>query len=79
VHVWGDRQLRKPGYLPAEGTPPKHLHYDLWIGPSPFHPYNPEYFAGSTGLNCLQWNMYWDFGSGQARVTSSTPKSHPSN
>ncbi|MHC4061613.1 MAG: Gfo/Idh/MocA family oxidoreductase [Planctomycetota bacterium] len=65
VHVWGDRQLRKPGYLPAEGTPPKHLHYDLWIGPSPFHPYNPEYFAGSTGLNCLQWNMYWDFGSGQ--------------
>ncbi|MHC4477784.1 MAG: Gfo/Idh/MocA family protein [Planctomycetota bacterium] len=65
VHVWGDRQLRKPGYLPAKGTPPKHLHYDLWIGPSPFHPYNPEYFSGDCGLNCLQWNMYWDFGSGQ--------------
>jgi predicted dehydrogenase len=65
VHVWGDRQLRKPGYLPAEGTPPMHLHYDLWIGPSPFHPYNPDYFSGKPGLNCLQWNMYWDFGSGQ--------------
>jgi len=65
VHVWGNRQLRKPGYLPAEGTPPKHLHYDLWLGPSPFHPYNPEYFSGKPGLNCLQWNMYWDFGSGQ--------------
>ncbi len=65
VHVWGDRQLRKPGYLPAQGAPPKSLHYDLWIGPSPAHPYNPEYFAGKTGLNCLQWNMYWDFGSGQ--------------
>jgi len=65
VHAWGDRQLRKPGYPPAKGTPPKHLHYDLWIGPSPFHPYNPEYFCGKPGLNCLQWNMYWDFGSGQ--------------
>jgi predicted dehydrogenase len=65
VHVWGDRQLRKSGYPPPAGDPPEHIHYDLWIGPSPFHPYNPEYFAGSTGLNCLQWNMYWDFGSGQ--------------
>jgi predicted dehydrogenase len=65
VHAWGNRQLRKPGYLPAQGTPPKHLHYDLWLGPSPFHPYNPDYFSGKPGANCLQWNMYWDFGSGQ--------------
>ena len=65
VYAWGNRQLRKPGYLPAKGAPPKTLHYDLWIGPSPFHPYNPEYFSGRSGLNCLQWNMYWDFGTGQ--------------
>ena len=60
VHVWGNRQLRRPGYLPAAGDPPEHLHYDLWIGPSPWHPYNPGYIGG-----CLKWNMYWDFGSGQ--------------
>lgn len=65
VSAWGDRQLRRPGYLPAAGEPPKHLHYDLWLGPSPFHPYNPDYFSGPSGLNCLQWNMYWDFGTGQ--------------
>ncbi len=65
VYAWGNRQLRKPGYLPAEGTPPKTLYYDLWIGPAPFHPYNPDYFSGGSGANCLQWNMYWDFGSGQ--------------
>jgi predicted dehydrogenase len=65
VSAWGDRQIRKPGYLPAAGDPPKHLHYDLWIGPSPFHPYNPGYFSGGPGANCLNWNMYWDFGSGQ--------------
>jgi len=65
VCAWGNRQIPRPGYLPAQGEPPKHLHYDLWIGPSPFHPYNPGYFSGGPGMNCLQWNMYWDFGSGQ--------------
>ncbi|MBN1123373.1 MAG: Gfo/Idh/MocA family oxidoreductase [Sedimentisphaerales bacterium] len=65
AYAWGNRQLRRPGYLPAEGTPPKTLHYDLWIGPAPFHPYNPGYFSGGPGANCLQWNMYWDFGTGQ--------------
>src|SRR3954462_7579785 len=65
VSCWGNRQIPKPGYLPAAGEPPSHLHYDLWLGPSPAHPYNPEYFSGKSGANCLQWNMYWDFGSGQ--------------
>ncbi len=65
VSVWGNRQIRKPGYLPVEGTPPSHLNYDLWIGPSEYHPYNPGYFSGGPGSNCLQWNMYWDFGVGQ--------------
>ena len=65
AHAWGNRQIRRPGYLPAEGAPPKDLHFDLWIGPSPNHPYNPGYFSGGPGANCLQWNMYWDFGTGQ--------------
>lgn len=65
VFVWGNRQLRRPGYLPAEGSPPPNFHYDLWLGPSPHHPYNPGYFSGGPGANCLQWNMYWDFGTGQ--------------
>ncbi len=65
AYAWGNRQIRKPGYLPAAGEPPSNLHYDLWLGPSPFHPYNPGYFALGPGMNCLSWNMYWDFGSGQ--------------
>jgi predicted dehydrogenase len=65
VNAWGDRQLRKPGYLPAAGDPPKDFHWDLWLGPSPAHPWNPDYFSGSSGMNCLSWNMFWDFGSGQ--------------
>jgi len=65
AYAWGNRQIRRPGYLPAQGEPPQNLHYDLWIGPAPMHPYNPGYFSGGPGANCLQWNMYWDFGSGQ--------------
>jgi len=60
AHAWGNREIRKKGYLPAQGEPPPYLHYDLWLGPAPFHPYNPGYFHG-----CLAWNLYWDFGSGQ--------------
>ncbi len=40
---------------------PAHINWDLWIGPSPFHPYNPGYLKGG----CLAWNRFWDFGSGQ--------------
>ncbi len=66
AYAWGNRQLPRPGYLPAKGSPPAHLDYDLWIGPSPYHPYNPGYFDyEAKGANCLNWNMYWDFGSGQ--------------
>ncbi len=37
---------------------PKHLHWDLWIGPAPVRPYAPEaYHPG-------QWRRWWDFGTG---------------
>jgi len=65
VYAWGHRKIHKPGYLPASGSIPDWLHYDLWIGPAQMHPYNPGYFAGRAGANCLNWNMYWDFGTGQ--------------
>jgi len=58
--AWGDRQIRGTDYLPGVDSPPAYLHFDLWLGPSPYHPYNPGYFGG-----CLAWNKFWDFGSGQ--------------
>jgi hypothetical protein len=65
AHCWDSRQLPRPGYPVAEGTAPASFHYEQWIGPSPYHPYSPQYFGGSSGLNCLFWNMYRDFGVGQ--------------
>jgi predicted dehydrogenase len=65
VHGWDGRKLPRPGYPAGSGMPPSFLHYEQWIGPSPYHPYSPQYFGGSNGLNCLFWNMYRDFGVGQ--------------
>lgn len=68
VHAWGNRELRRDGYPTKMGKVPAGLDWDLWIGPSPWHPYNPEYYQNlpdRPGSNCLNWNMYWDFGSGQ--------------
>jgi predicted dehydrogenase len=46
------------GVRPRETQePPKHLHWDLWLGPAPFRPYNPCYLPGS-------WRCWWDFGNG---------------
>ncbi|MEM0895676.1 MAG: Gfo/Idh/MocA family oxidoreductase [Verrucomicrobiota bacterium] len=66
VFVWGNRQIPRAGYLAGKGSPPAKLNYDLWLGPSPYHPYNPGYFDyEAAGANCLNWNMFWDFGIGQ--------------
>lgn len=65
IHCWDSRRLPRPGYPPGQGMPPAFLHYEQWIGPSPYHPYSPQYFGGTMGMNCIFWNMYRDFGVGQ--------------
>ena len=65
VQAWGNRTHNKTGYLPAAGPAPKDIDWEQWIGPVQMHPYNPGYFAGKPGANCLNWNMYHDFGSWQ--------------
>lgn len=65
IHSWDSRELPRPGYPAGQGTAPPAMHYEQWIGPSHYHPYTPQYFGGSNGLNCLFWNMYRDFGVGQ--------------
>ena len=60
ARVWCSRTPAGGDYLPEVTPIPSHIHWDLWVGPSPFHPYNPGYVGG-----CLKWNRFWDFGSGQ--------------
>jgi len=60
AHVWCSRAPKGGGYLPEVKPVPDNINWDLWVGPSPMHPYNPGYIGG-----CLKWNRFWDFGSGQ--------------
>jgi predicted dehydrogenase len=59
VHMWSNRPVWKQGYFdrPAGVPVPKNLNYDLWLGPAPEKPYNPEttHFA---------WRGLWDYGTG---------------
>ena len=61
VRVWCSRTPEGGNYLPEVKPVPDYINWDLWIGPSPLHPFNPGYLKGG----CLGWNIFWDFGSGQ--------------
>jgi predicted dehydrogenase len=36
---------------------PKHIHFDLWLGPAPARPYHSQYLP-------VNWRKWWDFGGG---------------
>jgi len=60
AHAFCSRTPEGGSYLPGAGVP-EYIHWDLWLGPSPYHLYNDGYVKGG----CLAWNRFWDFGSGQ--------------
>ncbi|MEQ8767334.1 MAG: Gfo/Idh/MocA family oxidoreductase [Planctomycetota bacterium] len=43
----------------GQGNPPvpKHIHWDLWLGPAKERPYHPSYLPAN-------WRKHWDFGGG---------------
>jgi predicted dehydrogenase len=50
-------------WLPAQPQPEKEVvDWDLWLGPSPWRPYNKQYIGG--GTNYSQWRGHYDFDSG---------------
>jgi predicted dehydrogenase len=57
VMTWCPRNW-SGGKRPADNPPvPKNIHWDEWIGPAPFRPYNPCYLPAN-------WRSWWDFGNG---------------
>ncbi|MFH1943606.1 MAG: Gfo/Idh/MocA family oxidoreductase [bacterium] len=39
----------------SDGPVPEGLHYDLWLGPAQWRPFNPNYVH-------YNWHWFWDFG-----------------
>jgi len=50
---WPQGDLKRPAGI----TPPRDLNYDVWLGPAPEKPYNPETFH-------FNWRGLWDYGTG---------------
>jgi predicted dehydrogenase len=62
VHVWTNRpiwpQAPQVTTRPApEPETPKHIHWDLFLGPAPERPY-------AKGYHPFAWRGWWDFGTG---------------
>jgi predicted dehydrogenase len=61
VHVWTNRpiwpQAPKVTTRPRPAPIPKHVHWDLFLGPAPERPYAPGYHP-------FAWRGWWDFGTG---------------
>ncbi|MEX0724881.1 MAG: Gfo/Idh/MocA family oxidoreductase [Planctomycetaceae bacterium] len=59
VHVWTNRPVWPQGEgRPTETPPiPKHVHWDLFLGPAPERPYHPIYHP-------FKWRGWIDFGTG---------------
>jgi len=56
VHCWVGKVWSGSGVVDNPPVP-RHLHWDLWLGPAPERPYSPAYHPGG-------WRGFWDFGGG---------------
>ena len=58
VHTFmGNRWAAPDGRPTTEQPVPKHIDYDLWVGPAELYPYHPAYLPGN-------WRSFWNFGNG---------------
>ena len=48
-------QVRKSIGNPPDSAPPEGVDYDLWLGPAPKRPFNPNRFH-------YNWRFFWDYG-----------------
>jgi len=60
LHVWSNRPVWPQGLARPEGSDPvpKHVDWDLWLGPAPFRPFKNGVYHG------FNWRGWYDFGTG---------------
>ena len=57
VKVW-HTQVRESIGNPPDGDPPAGIDYDVWLGPAPKRPFNPNRFH-------YKWRFFWDYGNSE--------------
>jgi predicted dehydrogenase len=50
---------------PPDGDPPAGLDWDMWLGPAPRRPYNPNRFGVLPGRMWASFRYFWDYAGGQ--------------
>jgi len=51
-------QVRRSIGNPPDGAPPEGADYDMWLGPAPQRPFNPNRFH-------YNWRFFWDYGNSE--------------
>ena len=51
-------------YLPGVPIPPNTIEWDLWLGPAPWVPYNPNRCSGALGLGGRGFRTWYDYSGG---------------
>ncbi len=80
VHIWTDRPIWPQGKeRPAGADPiPKHLDWDLWLGPAPVRPYKSKYPDVDRHVyHPFCWRGWWDFGTGALGDIGCHAMNHP--
>lgn len=69
AHLWPHvKDVTANHWLPAQPEPDREEYdWDLWLGPTPWRPYNAGYQGG-----CGAWGIYWDLAAGVAGWGSHT-------
>ena len=57
VKVWAYQGWMKPVPVLPDGAPPKGVNYDMWLGPAPKRPFNPNRFH-------FNFRWFWDYAGG---------------
>jgi len=57
AHAFSHKSWGGAGRSTDAQAVPKHIHFDLWLGPAPARPYDSEYLP-------VNWRKWWDFGGG---------------
>lgn len=57
VKVWAYQGWMKPVPVQPDSAPPPEVDYDLWLGPAPKRPFNPNRFH-------FTFRWYWDYAGG---------------
>ncbi len=57
VKVWAYQGWMKPIPVKPDGTPPDGVDYQMWLGPAPKRPFNPNRFH-------FNFRWYWDYAGG---------------